>query len=137
MAPGRRTRLNDEVIAVFEAGLKKGVYFRACCALAGVFERTALQWRQKGRAQLEKGDDGVYGRFEHACKRANALCTDVDMDAISAAAQDGDWHAAAWRQERKHPEHYGKRQYVEHKNVSEAVDVSFDVTSPEPEPQEK
>ncbi len=56
----------------------------------------------------EKNPGTPYGDFRMAVLEAEARAVVVWLAQIEKAARDGDWRAAAWKLERRHPQIYGR-----------------------------
>lgn len=100
--PGKRPGLTKGVMKKFIAALEAGGYLQDAADYAGIGRSTANLWMAKGRA----GEAG-YVDFVEAVERAQAGAIAKDLEAIAKAAKDGDWRAAAWRLEHRHPTKFG------------------------------
>jgi len=105
-----------------------GSYVETACAYAGISKNTYYDWLRRGereRMRLLEGKpvpDGVdkdyasreaiYVKFSDAMERAIASADIRDLTLLARAGQKGVWQVPAWRQERKHPDKWG-RQRVE------------------------
>lgn len=101
-----------------------GVYVETACAYAGISKNTYYDWLRRGereRLRLMEGKplpdnvdadfaerEQMYVRFADAMERAIASSDIRDHTVITRAAQKGMWQASAWRQERKHPDMWGR-----------------------------
>jgi len=93
-------------------------------AFAGITRATLYNWiRQGQRDQDESKITTLAAHFLNTIKRAQAEGEMVDLAVIGKAALAGQWQAAAWRLERKHPEKWGRR-WVE-ATSAEAGPVQF------------
>jgi len=115
----RQTRICDAVRA--------GVRPEVAAVYCGIGARTYYRWMQLGR-----GTDAAasYLEFVEAVELALAEWEARDVLIIGEAAKE-DWHAAAWRLERRLPKVYGKRERHEIANADEgsfriAATPSFD-----------
>jgi hypothetical protein len=95
--------------------IRAGIRPEVAAVYSGVGARTYYRWMQIGRAA-----DGelVYVEFVEAVELALAEWEARDVLLIGEAAK-GDWHAAAWRLERRLPKVYGKRERHEIANADE------------------
>jgi hypothetical protein len=73
---------------------------RAC----GITATTVYRWMKRGEAEPE----GPFGEFCTALKRADAAAEAGWLQPVTAAAERGDWKAAAWLLERRHPQKWGR-----------------------------
>lgn len=97
--------------------LRKGATVGIASQYAGISETTAYQWRARGRA-----GDPFYRKFAEDWDEAVSRGAIELLENVRVAGDDGDWRAAAWLLERRHPSQYGK-QVVEHAIAKEpAVD---------------
>lgn len=85
--------------------LELGAFKRHAAAAAGIGWRTLEQW-------MQWGDEGrePYVSFAHDCEVAigkDALRNQAIVSKAASGPHAGDWKAAAWNLERKHPKLYG------------------------------
>lgn len=115
---GRPTRLNADLQERICEGVRLGLPYAMAAAAAGVPERTFYWWKQRG----EEDEGSIYGRFLQALKTAEAEGARNLLGMIRGAAlgsrdgkrrPTGQWQAAAWILERRHPELFGRRQAIE------------------------
>jgi transposase len=79
-------------------------YIREVAAQAwGIAATTVYRWMKRGEP------DRPFGEFCTALKRADAEAEIACLRTIKAAANAGDWKAAAWMLERRYPEKWGRR----------------------------
>lgn len=102
--PGPTPQQTEQVIAA----LRRGAFMDTAARFAGIAPRTFHSWLSKGREQTS----GPYFAFVDAIEEAMAAAELRDLIAIDTEAQNGDWKAAAWKLERRHPERWN-RQKVE------------------------
>jgi hypothetical protein len=107
LTPERQTGICDAIRA--------GVRPEIAAVRNGVGRRTYYRWTQLGRAV---DAEPVYVAFVEAVEVALAEWEARDVLLIGAAAEK-DWHAAAWRLERRLPKVYGKRERHEIANADE------------------
>jgi len=98
----RPTKCTPEAIARFCKGLRLGCAYVECCGLAGISEAAWREWRTRGEAGEEP-----FAAFLAEATRAEAEGSLARMQLIRDAAER-DWRAAAWIQERRYPERYGR-----------------------------
>src|SRR5207245_4264065 len=95
--------------------IRAGVRPEVAAVYNGIGARTYYRWMQLGRAA---DAEPVYVGFVEAVELALAEWEARDVLLIGEAAKD-DWHAAAWRLERRLPKVYGKRERHEIANADE------------------
>src|SRR5437016_1449677 len=119
LTPERRAAICDAVRA--------GVRPEVAAVYNGIGARTYYRWMAAGRAA---DGEPVYTEFVKAVEQALAEWEARDVLLIGEAAKQ-DWHAAAWRLERRLPKIYGRRERHEIANADEepfriAAAPSFD-----------
>jgi len=107
LTPERQARICDAIRA--------GVRPEIAAIYSGVGARTYYRWMQMGRAA---DAEAVYVGFVEAVELALAEWEARDVLLIGEAAKE-DWHAAAWRLERRLPKIYGKKERHEIANADE------------------
>lgn len=106
------------------AALRKGATVAIAAQFAGIGESTAYEWRARGRA-----GDPFYRKFAEDWDEAVSGGAIELLEHVRVAGDDGDWRAAAWLLERRHPSQYGK-QVIEHARAPES-DVDPDAIEEE------
>lgn len=101
---GQPTKRTPEVEEAIISALKAGATHRMAADYAGIALSTLQRWL------AEESD--AYKEFQDAVKRASASGDLASLETIQTAARSGQWQAAAWLLERRHPGEYG-RQRVE------------------------
>lgn len=86
--------------------VRAGVRPEVAAVYCGIGGRSYYRWMQQGRSA---GAAACYLQFVEAVELALAEWEARDILLIGEAAKD-DWHAAAWRLERRLPTIYGKRE---------------------------
>jgi len=109
---GRPTKLTPEIQVRIETFLGAGAYIETAAAAAGITKKSLYDWLRRGAEGEEP-----YLTFLHAVERAQAEADMRDLTVIRTAAQDGQWTAAAWRLERRHPRQWGRFDRVETNEV--------------------
>jgi hypothetical protein len=109
------------------AAIRAGVRPEIAAVCSGVGARTYYRWMQRGRAA---DAEPLYVAFAEAVEISLAEWEAREVMLIGEAAER-DWHAAAWRLERRLPTVYGKRERHEIANADEgpfriAAGASFD-----------
>ena len=121
---GRPTKLTEERQGELCRYLRDGNAISTACALVGIDESTYHKWQQRGRAELERVEEGhvncrvrkeeaPYVEFFKSAMRARAEGEQRHVKNIQDASSE-DWRASAWFLERSRPERWGKKQKLEH-----------------------
>lgn len=113
----KTTTREERILTVLRAGAAD----KHAAAAAGVSQRTLQAWLARAAehdpgaetsdAEIPKacGAEAMYVLFARRANEARGQGVAGQLAAIGKAARDGDWRAAAWLLERRHPEEYGKR----------------------------
>lgn len=119
-------KLTPQLQQIIIDNLATGAYIETAACLAGIARTTFYEWIKKGN----KEKSGKYYDFVNAVNAAVAKSEMRDLGFIDNAAKDGQWQAAAWKLERRHPDKWGKRERheltgadggpIEHKDASQA-----------------
>jgi transposase len=115
-AGGAPLKLTPERQCAICDAIRAGVRPEIAAAYNGAGARTYYRWMALGRAA---NAEPVYQEFLEAVELALAEWEARDVLLIGEAAKD-DWHAAAWRLERRLPKVYGKRERHEIANADES-----------------
>lgn len=103
---GAQTKLTADVHLVIVEAIEKGLPWCHAAAMAEVDVGTLKDWREKGA----KENDGIYHLLYLDIKRARAERIQSRLALIDAAADDGNWTAAAWELERSDPDNFSLKQ---------------------------
>ncbi len=98
----RPTKYDQPTADVILKAVAAGLPNETAAKLAGIEVRTLYAWKRKGKAGEEP-----FVQFLHALMRQQAEAVSKAVEAIRAAAERGEWRAAAWWLERRHPDQYG------------------------------
>lgn len=97
MPAGRKTKYEPARVKKILDAIRVGATYTHACNYAGISFETFSQWQQK------------YPEFSEQVKEAEGAALVGWLAKIEAAANDGNWQAAAWKAERRYPEDYGRR----------------------------
>jgi hypothetical protein len=106
---GRPTKLDSTTQQKFIDAVREGLPYSTACALAGIAETTFAVWRQRADAEPES----PYAGFVRALKEAEAEAEAANVKRIRSAADNGQWQAAAWILERRHPDKWARTDRTE------------------------
>ncbi len=114
---GSKTKLTPPVHAQIVSYIAAGAYLKHAAESAGISHQAARLWMSRGKSGEEP-----YASFRKDVNAAQAKDAVRDVQVISKAGVEGDWKAAAWKLERKHPKLFGQRHQIELSVQSEQVD---------------
>lgn len=106
----RPTKLTDATQARFLEALELGLPYELCSEYAGISATTFYDWMNRGKAE----PGSRHAEFSDAVKAAQGASAASAMARIREASDNGQWQAAAWILERRFPQHFGRRQQIEH-----------------------
>ncbi|MGH2966122.1 MAG: transposase [Solirubrobacterales bacterium] len=122
----RPTKLTPEVKQRIVKAVRAGNYAETSARSAGVSSATYYRWMKRG----ERESKGIYHDFFEEVKRAEAEAEVHAVAVIRREIADGDWRAAAHYLERRHPDHWRKRETLEHEGSGRLVISAEDVGDP-------
>lgn len=113
---GRKSKFTNETQRTIVAAVEAGATFRLAAYAAGISERLFYTWKARGEEAQARADAGQpvpapecpFLQFLQAIKRAEGERATTWLRVIEAAADAGDWKAAAWKLERTAPQEYGR-----------------------------
>ena len=97
MPRGRKTKYDTERVEKLLEAIRLGATYRHACDYAGISFDSFLRWQN------------IYADFATKVREAEGSGVISNLTVIKTAAQDGNWQAAGWLLERRHPEDYGRR----------------------------
>ena len=101
----RPTKLTPELQKRITDAIQGGVDKKVAAAMAGIAESTFYDWLDQGRKPDALPE---FSEFSESIERAEAEAEVVKVSRISIAANNGNWKAASWWLERKHPERWSE-----------------------------
>ncbi|MFQ5592173.1 MAG: transposase [Phycisphaerae bacterium] len=117
----RPTKLTPEVHAAIIEAIELGATYEHAAGYAGIDESTFYRWRNRGEAELARvgasprrsvrKSEEPFVEFRKALKKAVGVAAVRWLRVLEEAAsgkRDGQWQAAAWKLERRHPRDYGR-----------------------------
>jgi hypothetical protein len=121
-AIGRPSKLNNKVRDKIVSAIRRGAYIETAAAVAGIHKTTFYDWLKRGNEILDYLDqateeqqptisahDADCAKFAYEVEKAIAESELSDIEVVNAAAEDGQWQAAAWKLERKHHQRWGRK----------------------------
>lgn len=115
-----RLKRTPEVDERIKKALSLGATRRAACQYAGINPATFTRWYDR------------WADFAALVEKAEGDATVGWLAKIEAAANDGQWQAAAWKLERRYPNEYGRR-VLEHQGSEDKplrVVIEYDDPAP-------
>jgi transposase-like protein len=119
---GRPTKLTADLKERLIGALRSGAPNETAAGFAGIAESTFYAWLARAQEDLKNNPEIAtdYTEFQEAVEKAQAEAELEKLLIINAAAKGkpttegapgtaGQWQAAAWFLERRHPERYGRR----------------------------
>ncbi|RME86622.1 MAG: hypothetical protein D6785_03015 [Planctomycetota bacterium] len=106
---GRHSKLTPEIQEAIVKSIQNGCTYKEAVEKVGIGISTFFLWMEKGR----KGKSGKYVEFMEAIKKAEAKAISFAVSCIFESARKGQWQAAAWWLERRFPEDWGKKEFMQ------------------------
>lgn len=106
---GRPSKFTPERIETLLRHIAEGNYIDTACRLADVDYTTIRHWVMLG----ERDGKGQYWEFAKQLKLAEAQAEADRVASIIKAGKFDDWKANAWYLERKYPERWGKKEFMD------------------------
>lgn len=103
--PGRPSKFTPEVREKVLAAVAQGMHRSTAAAYAGISLSTLNKYLAIGASADAPPE---YEQFLAEVLQREAQSEMTDIMRINKAAQDGEWRAAAWKAERRHPERWGR-----------------------------
>jgi hypothetical protein len=100
------TKLTKEVEETILRHLRAGGFIKHACDAAGIDHRTMRYWLEKGEAG--KRPYAAFAKKLLKVRAEDALRSQSVITRAQLGKVEGDWKAAAWSLERKHPKEYGR-----------------------------
>jgi hypothetical protein len=121
---GRPTRLTRALADAIVSALERGAYRSEAAAAAGLHRGTIASWVERGEADLEQEQRTEFADFAVAATRAEAQAELAALNEVRREGSFGDWRAAAWFLERRHPSRWRRRDTIDHSGeVRRTVEV--------------
>tara|TARA_R100001594_G_scaffold60327_1_gene94248 strand:- start:10294 stop:10755 length:462 start_codon:yes stop_codon:yes gene_type:complete len=108
---------DEQVWARLSQAISVGAYIEDACIFAGISSRQYRRWRELA----EQGVEPYASRWVEI-QKSEAQAVVRNLFNIQSAANNGTWQASAWILERKYPEKYARKDFVQ---INESKD--FDV----------
>ena len=106
---GRPSKLTKETVDKICLAIRAGNYAKIAAEMAGIGETTYYRWMEEAD---KEGAPKHFREFRESIRKAEADAEVAKVALISQAASAGDWKAAGWYLERKHPERWGRNDKI-------------------------
>lgn len=110
--PGVKSKLTKDLQTEITTVIRQGGYTYHAIEAAGISQTTYQNWMARGAKYEETGGpkaDRPYYDFAVAVRKAQSRDALRSQSVVTRAELAGDWKAAAWSLEKKHPMTYGQR----------------------------
>lgn len=107
--------------------IREGNYVEVAAQANGISKGTALKWLKLGSRAIRKQDATgqppapevlTYVTFADLVVKALSESQANYLEIVKKAAENGQWQAAAWLLERRHPKHWGRKDYLRMESYS-------------------
>ena len=156
---GRKTILDENVIEAVFSSVLSGVSLKDSAAMLGISEGVVYKWIERGRIDVEAGEYNTnHALFYENVQRAKAAFKHFNLQTIRQAAHEqvstettrdvlpsgeerltvkarrfgGNWQAAAWLLERRHPSEFGRVSLDTKPDVSVNMPTEINITLKDP-----
>jgi len=116
---GRPTLFCQAVADRVIEAVARGLTMKNAAAYGEISYSTLNRWRRKGQDCDDPSDE--FWQFWNRLRRAEGEAAKRLLDCVNSAAKSGDWKAATWILERRHPADWGKNA-----NGHDPLDSLFD-----------
>jgi len=120
---GRKSKLTEELTEVFCENIELGLSYNLSCQAAGISFQSFNEWMKAGVA----GKDKKFCVFYDAVRAAEATCAKKCLERIRAAAERGSLAGDLWLLERRYPADYGRKDHLNMKSQTEALNYHVDI----------
>jgi transposase len=124
---GRKSKLTQELTKVFCENIELGLSYNLSCQAVGISFQAFNEWMKSGYAGTEKRHICFYD----AVRAAEAECAKNCLTRIRAAAESGSLAGDLWLLERRYPADYGRKDHLNMKSQSEALNYNVDIPADE------
>lgn len=114
---GRPSKLTDETVKKLMEAIIDGNTYEAACNYAGISYSVFADWVRKGEEytkMLEGGQKGIRWEFINFLKELNRAKAEAEVNLVKKIkeAGDKDWRANAFLLERRNPEQWAKKVFL-------------------------
>jgi hypothetical protein len=120
---GRRSKLTEELTQVICENIELGLSYNLTCQAAGIAFETFNEWMKAGAAGKEKKFCDFYDKV----RASEAACAKNCLTRIRAAAERGSLAGDMWLLERRYAADYGRKDHLNMKAQTEALNYNVDI----------
>lgn len=117
---GRKCKLDDNLTLVICENIELGLSYGLTCQAAGISFDTFNEWMKAGST----GKDKKFTDFYNTVRASEAACAKNCLTRIREAAERGNTANDMWLLERRYPIDYGRRENINMKSITEALNVN-------------
>ena len=117
---GKKCKLNDELTGIICENIELGLSYNLTCQAAGITFETFNEYMKAGAAGKEK----KFTDFYKSVRASEATCAKNCLMRIREAAERGNTANDMWLLERRYPIDYGRRENINMKSITEALNVN-------------
>ena len=120
---GRKSKLTEELTQVICENIELGLSYNLTCQAASIHPDTFFEWMKCGSAGKEKR----FCDFYNAVRASEATCAKNCLTRIRAAAERGSLAGDMWLLERRYFADYGRKDHLNLKAQTEALNYNVDI----------
>jgi hypothetical protein len=120
---GRKSKLTEELTQVICENIELGLSYNLTCQAAGITFETFNEWMKAGAAGKEKKFCDFYDKV----RVSEATCAKNCLTRIRAAAERGSLAGDMWLLERRYAADYGRKDHLNMKAQTEALNYNVDI----------
>ena len=124
---GRKSKLTEELTDVVCENIELGLSYNLTCQAAGISFQIFNDWMKAGAAGKEKRFCDFYDKV----RASEATCAKKCLERIRAAAERGSLAGDLWLLERRYPADYGRKDHLNMKSQTEALNYNVDIPANE------
>jgi hypothetical protein len=120
---GRKSKLTEELVQVICENIELGLSYNLTCQAAGITFETFNEWMKAGAA----GKGKHFFDFYNNVRASEAACAKNCLTRIRAAAERGSLAGDMWLLERRYAADYGRKDHLNMKAHTEALNYNVDI----------
>jgi|SRR5665647_537991 len=120
---GRKSKLTEELTEVICENIELGLSYNLTCQAAGISFQVFNEWMKNGAAGKEKKFCDFYDKV----RASEATCAKNCLTRIRAAAERGSLAGDMWLLERRYAADYGRKDHLNMKAQTEALNYNVDL----------